>query len=538
MKTIDGIKLKEAFISGANNLYNHYPEVDALNVFPVPDGDTGMNMNLTLTCGCKEIENKTDKDVDKIAKAFASGLISGCRGNSGVITAFIFQGFSKALKGETIIDALILSKAFEGGVSRAYKGINTPVEGTILTVIREASRALKEQVKESFSIEKCFEILINEAHLSLSRTPELLPVLKEAGVVDSGGCGLCFILEGMLSALKGKLIERKLATAISSVADEESEYVYNVSVILNTNIKDKKPVIDNRLIEHLRNRGLDPIEILHIDDEKIQIKMKSTTPGRVINFVQQYGEFLNIEIKNPKQSETYDFVSEKDINKNLPKSKYAIISVSAGDGITKFFKELGVNQIVYGGQTMNPSCEDFIDAINRCHAENVIILPNNSNIILAADQAASLIKGVHVEVLKTKSILQGISACIMFDEQMDLNDNLEQMNEAISNVKSGSVTHAIRDSEMDGLKIKENDFIGILDKKIVSTHRHEYNTVMELISKMVDEESAVITILIGKDADSALVEKIKAKVESKYPDLDIDIREGLQPVYSFLIGVE
>ena len=540
MKTLDGISLKEGFISGSNNLYNHYPEVDALNVFPVPDGDTGMNMNLTLTSGSKEIQNRNDKNISDIAKAFSRGLLMGARGNSGVITSQIFRGFAKGLEGLETVNALQLSNAFLKGVEVAYKAVMKPVEGTILTVIREASQALKEQVKESFSIEKCFEILIKEAHISLNHTPELLPVLKEVGVVDSGGFGLCYILEGILSGIKGNVIERKLATAVDNKQEETvEENVYQVNFILKSDIKNKKPVVDNRLIFHLKNRGFDDIELLHINDNDIQVKMRSKTPGLVLNFVQQYGEFLKVEVKNLSTKDDVAFVNKEEMLNNIPKEKYAIIAVSAGEGISNFFKELGVTQIVFGGQTMNPSTEDFVDAIKKCHAENIIILPNNSNIVLAASQACEVVgKDYNCQVVPTKTIPQGISSCAMFDSELSLEDNLSQMKEAMENVKSGSVTFAIRDSEIDGVKVKKDDFIGILDKKIVSSHRHQINTVMELLEKMVDDNSAVITLLIGKDCDSSLVEKVKNKISKLYPDVDLDIRQGLQPVYTFLIGVE
>ena len=356
MKTIDGLTLKEMFISGSNNLYNHYPEVDALNVFPVPDGDTGMNMNLTLTSGSKEIQNRNDKNAGDIAKAFSRGLLMGARGNSGVITSQIFRGFAKGLEGLETVNSINLSNAFQKGVEVAYKAVMKPVEGTILTVIRESSQALKDQVKDSYSIEKCFEILIKEAHESLNRTPELLPVLKEVGVVDSGGYGLIFIFEGMYRALKGNVIERKKATATdtSEQKEETDQNVYQVNFILNVAIKDKKPVVDSRLITHLKNRGLGEVELLHINNEQVQVKMKSLTPGLVINFVQQYGEFLAVDIHNVDQKEKVEFVNKEDLLKNRKKDKYAIIAVSAGEGISEFFKQLGASEIVFGGQTMKP----------------------------------------------------------------------------------------------------------------------------------------------------------------------------------------
>ena len=541
MKTIDGLTLKEMFISGSNNLYNHYPEVDALNVFPVPDGDTGMNMNLTLTSGSKEIQNRNDKNAGDIAKAFSRGLLMGARGNSGVITSQIFRGFAKGLEGLETVNSINLSNAFQKGVEVAYKAVMKPVEGTILTVIRESSQVLKDQVKDSYSIEKCFEILIKEAHESLNRTPELLPVLKEVGVVDSGGYGLIFIFEGMYRALKGNVIERKKATAtdISEQKEKLDQNVYQVNFILNVAIKDKKPVVDSRLITHLKNRGLGEVELLHINNEQLQVKMKSLTPGLVINFVQQYGEFLAVDIHNIDQKEKIEFVNKEDLLKNRKKDKYAIIAVSAGEGISEFFKQLGVSEIVFGGQTMNPSTEDFVAAIKKCYAENIIILPNNSNIVLAASQACTVVdKDYNCQVIPSKTIPQGISACVMFDSELDLDDNLQQMNEALNNVKSGSVTFAIRDSEIDGVKVKKDDFIGILDKKIVCSHRHHINTVLDLLEQMVDENSAVITLLVGKDVDSSLVEKVRNKIVKTYPDVDIDIRDGEQPVYSFLIGVE
>lgn len=540
MKTINGQILKLMLISGSNNLYNHYPEIDALNVFPVPDGDTGMNMNLTLTSGAKEIQNRSDTSVGDIAKVFSRGLLMGARGNSGVITSQIFRGFASELAGKEEINVVEFVSALKRGSEVAYKAVVKPVEGTILTVIRETSQFLSSKVKSGMNFSTMFDLLLKEADTSLKHTPELLPILKEVGVVDSGGAGLIKIFEGMKASLNGSLIERNLATAMENEENEEldkkekSEYYIELLCNLKAGIK-KKNFEETKFLNGLNSRG-NEISI-KLDDYLLKVHIHSFTPGNVINFVQQYGEFETIKIENLKNGLP---TSNLEVKQNKPKSKYAIIAVSSGKGIDDYFKTIGVNVIVKGGQTMNPSAEDFLAAIKEANAENIFILPNNSNIVMAASQACEVLEddSVHAFVIPTKTIPQGITAAISFNSEETPEENFKEMKAALKHIKSGEVTFAIRDTEINGVSVKKDDYIAIMDKNIVSSNRDLIDTTLTLIDHMVSDEDSIITVLVGEDVSNEDKEKIKKILVEKYEDLDVDIVSGGQPVYSFLIGVE
>ena len=538
MRTLNGQSLKTILISGSNNLYNHYPEVDALNVFPVPDGDTGMNMNLTLTSGSKEISNRSDESAYEIAKAFSRGLLMGARGNSGVITSQIFRGFSKGLDGVDEADAFAFSAAMQKGVEVAYKAVVNPVEGTILTVIRESSQFLADNVKENMSIEKCLDLMLQEARESLKRTPELLPVLKEAGVIDSGGAGLIRILEGMRIAAGGDFVERSQATATEAANEEEvSEEGYFLEFVLKL-IKEKKAFNENRFSNILSTHGSD-LEVNVKDDGHVIVKIKVLNPGDILNYAQQYGEFTALRLNNLKDSE--DVVSLLDEAEEVKeKVEYAMIGVSAGQGIEDFFKDIGISVIVKGGQTMNPSSEDFVSAIKKANAHNIFIFPNNSNIVMAASQASEMVEDAdtNVYVIPSKTIPQGISSAIMFNPEADPEENFRFMKAALKNVKSGEVTFSIRDTEIGGVKVKKDDFIGIFEKDIVVDHPDKIEALMVLLEKMIDDESSIITVLVGQDVDDDTMNVVTERISENYSDLDLDIRRGDQPVYSFLIGVE
>ena len=428
MRTINGQDLKKMFISGANNLYNHYPEVDALNVFPVPDGDTGMNMNLTMTSGSKEIQNRGDIGVYDIAKTFSRGLLMGARGNSGVITSQIFRGFSQGLEGLEEINAVGFSKALEKGVEVAYKAVIRPVEGTILTVVRESSQYLAKHVKETMSFEKAFELLLKEARESLKRTPDLLPILKEVGVVDSGGTGLIYIFEGMQAVIEGDFVERSETTsteadnpiAAAGAAMDEEEFGYCTEFIMSLGPDSvKKPFNEKRFTTIVGSHG-NSLVVVH-DEDIVKVHVHTLNPGNVLNYAQQFGEFLKIKIENMTEQhhalangaqveEHVDLVEE-------PKEKvpFALIGVSSGDGIDEVFNDIGITHIVKGGQTMNPSAEDFLKAIKEANAKNVFIFPNNSNIQLAASQAKEMNEDTEIEnifVVPTKTIPQGSHAVV------------------------------------------------------------------------------------------------------------------------------
>ena len=539
MKTLNGQSLKQLLISGSNNLYNHYPEVDALNVFPVPDGDTGMNMNLTLTSGSKEISNRSDESAFEIAKAFSRGLLLGARGNSGVITSQIFRGFSKGLDGLDEVNAKAFSAAFQKGVEVAYKAVVNPVEGTILTVIRESSQYLADNVKDNMSIEKCLDLMLQEARESLKRTPELLPVLKEAGVIDSGGAGLIRILEGMRIAAGGDFVERSQATATeTNVADNDDDESYLLEFKIKLN-PEKKQFNENRFANVLSTNGDDLVVNVNDEGDMVKVHIRALNPGDIFNYAQRYGELLSVKFVNTRVGETLP-EDEEEEEPAKEKVEYAMVGVSAGQGIKDFFKDIGITVVVEGGQTMNPSSEDFVSAIKRANAHNVFIFPNNSNIVMAASQASEMVEDAdtNVYVIPSKTIPQGISSAIMFNPEADPEENFRCMKAALKNVKSGEVTFSIRDTEIGGVKVKKDDFIGIYEKDIVVDHPDRVEALMTLLDKMIDDESSIITILVGADVTDEMMNDVTNRISEAYSDLDLDIRKGDQPVYSFLIGVE
>ena len=428
MKSINAKLLKEMLISGANNLYNHYPEIDALNVFPVPDGDTGMNMNLTLASGAKEIENRNDTDVHAIAITFSKGLLMGARGNSGVITSQIFRGFAQALERKKSIDSITLAEAFSKGSEVAYKAVMRPVEGTILTVIRESSTALMNNVEEDQDILDAMKYLVDEAHASLKHTPDLLPVLKEVGVVDSGGAGLCKILEGMLSRLNGKFVEKKQISAeadnSAQQAVESDEFGYCTEFILRLGTEGKKPFIESRFKSVLQSHGNSLVVVR--DDDIVKVHVHTLHPGAILTYGQSFGEFVKIKVENmteqhtslqeKKEAENAASEPEAKEEKFEPEKDVGLVAVAAGKGIEDAFKELGVDEIITGGQTMNPSINDIVEAIKKTKAKTVFVFPNNSNIVMAAIQAKDVLADdLEVIVVSTKTIPQGIASSIMFN---------------------------------------------------------------------------------------------------------------------------
>lgn len=552
MRTIDGQILKQMLISGSNSLYNHYPEIDALNVFPIPDGDTGINMNLTLTSGIKEIENRKDTNIHTIAKLFSSGVLMGTRGNSGAITSQIFRGFAKGLEGKTTINVVDFAYAMQKGVEVAYKAVKTPVEGTILTVVRESSQALFDKVKENMTFEKAMDILVNEATLSLKRTPELLPILKEVGVVDSGATGLLEIYKGMQSVVNGGFVERvdlssdenaAIKAAGASMEEEEFGYCTEFIMLLGPD-STKKKLNENRFNSYLESKG-NSVVFIH-DEDIVKVHVHTMVPGEVLTYAQQFGEFLKLKIENMTEQHHAllsgeEVVTSQDLVEEKPLEKYAMIGVSSGEGIDELFKEAGINYVVKGGQTMNPSSEDFITAIRKAHAKTLYIFPNNSNIVMAASQAAEFINEegeLTVFVIPSKTIPQGIAASIMFNPEATPEENFREMKSALKNVKSGEITYSIRDSEINGVKIKKGDYIGIFEKDIVCDNPNKVEAAISLVKKMVDDDSSLITVLVGEDVTEEESNTFKHKLEELYVELDFDFRKGNQPVYSFLVGVE
>ena len=567
MKKIDGIILKQMIISGANNLYNSYPEVDSLNVFPVPDGDTGTNMNLTMQSGLKEIANKNDKSIYNVAKAFSRGLLMGARGNSGVILSQIFRGFANSLVNKTEIDAVELYEALLSGKEVAYKAVMRPVEGTILTVVREATDTLGKKTKEGMSITEAMEIFYKEATASLLRTPDLLPVLKEVGVVDSGGAGFCKIIDGFVKALQNKIVEKNMPEVLDVVDQaanklkttgnaqaklEHKEFGYCTEFILKLPEKDKlngKREFNEGRFKSVLNAHGNSIVCVR-DDDLVKVHIHTMFPGNILSFAQQYGEFIKIKSENMalqhseildevnKENKAHETETKKVEIKKEPKKEYAIISCCSGKGIQEMFKELGVSYIVSGGQTMNPSTEDFIKAIKEVNAKNIFILPNNSNIIMAAKQASEVSQDAKVVVIPSISIPQGMVATISFNPEANVKENTEEMTEALKNVKTGQVTFSIRDTKVDGVDVNTDDFMGILDKKIILSLPSKLEAAEKLLDKMIDDMSSLITVFVGEDVTSKEKEEFISYIEKKYPDLELDVKNGQQPVYSFILSIE
>ena len=577
MKTIDATTLKGMYISAANNLYNHYPEIDQLNVFPVPDGDTGMNMNLTVTSGAKEIQNREFDDLHAVASNFSRGLLMGARGNSGVITSQIFRGFAQGCEGKKTLNAIDLAKALVSGKEVAYKAVMKPVEGTILTVIRESSAALKEFVKKGTTIEEAFDYFLEQAKKSLEHTPELLPVLKEVGVVDSGGAGLVRIIEGMASAVHGHIIERNADVATAEPAaplyagaklseDDEEAYGYCTQFILRLDdgkTPGKKPFNEKNFMRFLSAHGKSLVTVR--DEEIVKVHVHALSPGMMLNYAQQFGEFVTIIIENMSEEhhniekgyKATDYLKSlegdgakkkeqvlpepEEENPSLDKDM-ALISVCSGAGLEEMFKELGVDEIVSGGQTMNPSTEDFVKAIKKTRARNVLILPNNSNIVMAASQAADVMEGseIKVKVVQSKTIPQGIASAMMYNPEGDLESVYSEMKSALKTIRSGSVTYAIKDTEIEGVHITKGFYMAMKDKNIVSCVKDKLEALFDLSESLLRRgEPSIITVIAGEDVTDEEASKAREVLEERYGDeVEVDVKRGGQPVYSFLVGVE
>jgi len=550
---LDGKRFAEMVIQGANHLSNNAKVVDALNVFPVPDGDTGTNMNLSITAGAKEVQKHVSSNIGSVAGAFAKGLLMGARGNSGVILSQLFRGFAKAVEGKESINADEFAKAFQAGVDTAYKAVMKPVEGTILTVAKDAAKKAVKTAKSTDDLTIVMEEVVKEAKESLKRTPELLPVLKEVGVVDSGGQGLVFIYEGFLAELKGEKISEspklpsmdKLVSAEhhknaqSHINTEDIKYGYCTEFMVRFE-KEKEPFSEKKFREDLSRFG-DSLLVI-ADDELVKVHIHSEQPGEVLTYGQRYGSLLNMKIENMREqhstivnNQTENVLSTEPA---APKNeKYGIIAVAMGSGISDLFTSIGATKIIEGGQTMNPSTEDFVKAVEQLNAENIIILPNNSNIILAANQAAQ-ITDKNIRVIETKSVPQGLSALLAFNPELGLEENVKAMEEASRNVKTGQVTYAVRDTSIDGLAIEKGDFMGIYEKTIVAKDKSKLEAAKKLLDQMIDEEDEILTILQGEDASENEVDQLVQHVENHYEHIEIEVHNGNQPLYSYIFSVE
>lgn len=535
---VDVSLFKKMVINGATNLKNNYKEVDELNVFPVPDGDTGTNMQMTIMAGVREIENVSENtSFSSFTKTLSRGTLMGARGNSGVILSQFFRGIYNELENVSASYITIekFASALINGYKIAYKAVMQPVEGTILTVVREAGEMLEKDLKAFNNIQKLMEAYLNQAKKTLAYTPELLPVLKEAGVVDSGGAGFVKIIEGMVLALKGKILALEESTSKSSSAaetvDADIKYGYCTEFIVQ--LEDPKSFEEDVLREYLLNMG-DSLVIVQ-DDELLKVHVHVNRPGDVLNKALEYGFIRTTKIENMRLQHTAIIEAEAAPKE---KQKYALISVCFGDGIKKTFKDLGVDYIIDGGQTMNPSTEDFINAIKEVNAENVIILPNNSNVILAAEQAAKLCENENVRVLKCKTLAAGYASLMVFDQNNTIDENFEDMTRAIQGMKAGEITYAVRDTEIKGVKIESGDFMGISQGDILVSVKDRIEATKSLLEKMIDDDSEIITIFYGKDVLEEEVAGIEEYLEEFNPDIEIEIIPGMQDIYSYIIAVE
>ena len=557
--TIDALALKKAFIAGANNLDNKKDYINELNVFPVPDGDTGTNMAMTIMSAKREVESCKETMSD-IAKAMSTGSLRGARGNSGVILSQLLRGFSKKIGDKTEIGVIEIADAFQKAVETAYKAVMKPKEGTILTVARGIATKARECAGTDITLEEFCETIIKHGDEVLASTPELLPVLKEAGVVDSGGQGLMEVLKGAVDCILGRVViadTKPSGAGVSGVDNPkysedlsaDIKFGYCTEFIINL----EKPYgikEEDDLKQFLESIG-DSIVCVS-DDEIVKIHVHTNHPGQAFEKGLTFGYLSNMKVDNMrlehhekviKQAEREEAARQEaarqaEKEKQQPKKQYGFIAVSMGDGLKEFFTELGVDYVIEGGQTMNPSTEDMLNAIEKVHAENIFIFPNNKNVVLAANQAAGLCEDKNIIVLATANAPQGISAMIAFDSTMTLEDNKNNMLEAVSNVKSGQVTYAVRDTSIDGKAIHEGDIMGIGDKGLVSVGNDISDVTFDLIKDAVDEDSELISIYYGADVKKEDAEAFAARVEESFPDCDVQNYYGGQPIYYYIVSVE
>ncbi|HHD1043603.1 TPA: fatty acid kinase catalytic subunit FakA [Staphylococcus aureus] len=544
---INGKLFADMIIQGAQNLSNNADLVDSLNVYPVPDGDTGTNMNLTMTSGREEVENNLSKNIGELGKTFSKGLLMGARGNSGVILSQLFRGFCKNIESESEINSKLLAESFQAGVETSYKAVMKPVEGTILTVAKDAAQAAIEKANNTEDCIELMEYIIVKANESLENTPNLLAVLKEVGVVDSGGKGLLCVYEGFLKALKGEKVEAKVAKIDKNefVHDEHDfhgvinteDIIYGYCTEMMVRFGKNKKAFDEQEFRQDMSQFGDSLLVIN-DEEIVKVHVHTEYPGKVFNYGQQYGELIKLKVENMR--EQHREVIRKEQHTAKPKMETvetAIITISMGEGISEIFKSMGATHIISGGQTMNPSTEDIVKVIEQSKCKRAIILPNNKNILMASEQAASIVDAEAV-VIPTKSIPQGISALFQYDVDATLEENKAQMADSVNNVKSGSLTYAVRDTKIDGVEIKKDAFMGLIEDKIVSSQSDQLTTVTELLNEMLAEDSEILTVIIGQDAEQAVTDNMINWIEEQYPDVEVEVHEGGQPIYQYFFSVE
>ena len=554
MANITTSLFQEMVQAGATRLNKQAEYVNSLNVFPVPDGDTGTNMGMTIENGAKEVSDRSASTVGEAAGIFAKGLLMGARGNSGVITSQLFRGFSQSVKDKEELDGAALAAAFQSGVEVAYKAVMKPVEGTILTVSRGAAIGAKKKAESTNDAVEVMRAALEGAKTALAKTPDMLPVLKEVGVVDSGGQGLVFIYEGFLSALTGEFIaseEFQATPATMSeminaehhksvaghVATEDIKFGYctEIMVALKQGPTYVKDFDYDEFRNYLNNLG-DSLLVVN-DDEIVKVHVHTEDPGLVMQEGLKYGSLVKVKVDNMRNQHEAQVEKEERQAKPVEEKEYAIIAVVAGEGLADIFKVQGVDYIISGGQTMNPSTEDFVKAVEELNARNIIILPNNKNILMAAQSAAEVIDQP-AAVVETKTIPQGLTSLLAFDESKSIEENYERMSASLGDVASGSVTTAVRDTTIDGLEIHENDNLGMVDGKIVVSNPDMMETLEETFAHMLDEDSEIVTIYVGEDGSEELANELAQALAEKYEDVEVEIHQGGQPVYPYLFSVE
>lgn len=549
MEKINGLVLAEMIDLGSKNLAKNAEKINALNVFPVPDGDTGTNMNLSMSSGAKETAANVVENIGELGKSFSKGLLMGARGNSGVILSQLFRGMSQYIADKKEVNAKEFAEAIQNGVSIAYKAIIKPVEGTILTVAREAAEAGLKAAENTTSVVEVMEAIYAEAQASLKRTPELLPILKEVGVVDSGGQGLVCVYQGFVAALKGEKIEG-LEAVETNVVDMQFEDDHDMDFMNPEDIvygfcteftvrldKEKKEFNEDKFREDMSKFG-DSLLVIS-DSEFVKIHVHTETPGDVFNYGQQYGELIKIKSDNMREQHREVLRKQEAKQTTAPKElkEQAMISISMGAGLSKVLTSMGVDYIVEGGQTMNPSTEDIMKAIKEVNAKNIFIFPNNKNIQLAAKQAAELAEE-NVFVIESKTAPQGLAAVMVFNPQASAEENFANMQEVLSTVSTLEVTHAVRDTNIEGVEIKKDEFMGIRNGKIVVSNLSLNTVLEELLEKSLDEDSEIVTLYLGEESTEEYTDFLEQLIEEKYPDVEVELIESGQPVYPYIIGVE
>lgn len=549
MKSLDGIKFAEMVQMGAHHLYQNASYVDSLNVFPVPDGDTGTNMNLSMTSGAKETEANISEHIGKTAQALSKGLLMGARGNSGVILSQLFRGFGKAIEKDAAIDAKGLAAAFQGGVDTAYKAVMKPVEGTILTVAREAAAKGVEVAETTDDLIELMEAFVEEAKASLNRTPELLPVLKEVGVVDSGGQGLLFVYEGFLASLKGEELPERNDASLDDLISaehhrvqdfmntEDIEFGYCTEIMVRFE-DEKEPFNEDQFRNELNPFG-DSLLVIS-DDEIAKVHIHTETPGVVLSAGQKYGSLIKIKVDNMREQHSA-IVGDSSAPAAPPAKKeqhpYAVVTIAMGEGIANLLRSIGASYVIEGGQTMNPSTEDIVKAVKEIGAERVLILPNNKNIVMAAEQAVELLD-IEAAVVATKTIPQGMAAILAFNPELSVEENKENMTEGFAHVKTGQVTYAVRDTSIDGVEIRKDDYMALAEGKIILSTPQLMDAAKEVISSIADEDSEIITIIYGEDATEEQANELASFIEENFADAEVEIVEGKQSLYPFILSVE